>query len=50
MKNEMEGRYEGKRPRGRKRRFMLDNLKDERSYEELKRIAQDRQRRRQDDT
>ena len=35
MKNVTEGRLEGKRPRGRRRLGMLDDLKDKRSYVEM---------------
>lgn len=40
----IEGRVEGKRPRGRKRRMMLDDILDERKYHEKKKIAQERER------
>jgi hypothetical protein len=41
LKYVMEGRMEGKRPRGRRRIGMIDDLK-EGSYEEMKRRAEDR--------
>ena len=40
----IEGRVEGKRPRGRKRRMMLDDILDELKYHEKKGIAQERER------
>ena len=39
----LEGRMEGKRPRGRKRIMMLDDIKDGRNYEKMKRRAEDRE-------
>ena len=42
MRDVIEGRLEGKRPRGRKRTGMLDELMDRRSYVEMKRRAEDR--------
>ena len=42
MKDVIEGRMEGKRPRGRRRMGMLDDLKDRQSYAELKSKAEDR--------
>ena len=43
LKDVMEGRMEGKRPRGRPRMGMLEELKVE-SYESIKRSAQDREK------
>jgi len=43
LKDVMEGRMEGKRSRGRKRLGMIDELK-EKSYEEMKRRADDREK------
>ena len=43
MKVVIEGRMEGKRPRGRKRKGMLDELLEEQPYEKLKRMAEDRE-------
>jgi len=40
----MEGRIEGKRPRGRKRKGMLDELMEEHTYSEMKRFAEDREK------
>ena len=42
LKEVIEGRYQGTRARGRRRKAMLDDLKGNRSYGELKMIAQDR--------
>ena len=42
MRGVIERRLEGKRPRGRKRTGMLDELMDRRSYVEMKRRAEDR--------
>jgi len=42
MRDVIEGRMEGKRPRGRKRIGMLDELKDQRPYAAMKRRAEDR--------
>ena len=42
MKVVMEGRMEGKRTRGRRRKGMLDELMEEHSYVEMKRRAEDR--------
>ena len=38
----IEGRMEEKRPRGRKRMMMLDDIKDGRSYYKTKRQAEER--------
>ena len=38
----IEGRMEGERPRGRRRMNILDAVKKNRTYAELKRAAQDR--------
>ena len=43
LKEVIEGRYQGTRARGRRRKAMLDDLKGNRSYGELKMIAQDRE-------
>ena len=40
----MEGRIEGKRPRGRKRKGMLDELMEEHTYSEMKRFAEEREK------
>ena len=42
----IEGRLEGKRPRGRKRRMMLIDILDELKYHEKKKIMQGRERER----
>ena len=42
LKEVIEGRYQGTRARGRRRKAMLDDLKGNRSYRELKMLAQDR--------
>ena len=42
MKDVIEGRLIGSRPRGRRKAGMLDELKDRQSYEVLKRKAEDR--------
>ena len=42
MRDVIEGRMEGKRPRGRRRKGMLDELLDGQSYQEMKRRAEDR--------
>jgi hypothetical protein len=42
LKDTIEGRMEGKRPRGRPRIGMLDELKED-SYDAMKRLAEDRQ-------
>ena len=42
MRDVMEGRMEGKRPGGRRRKGMLDELLDGRSYQDMKRRAEDR--------
>ena len=42
FKEVIEGRFEGRRPRGRKRKSLLDDLKGNRSYHQLKRLPQDR--------
>ena len=44
MKTVVEGRMEGKRPRGRKRKGMLDELLEEHTYNEIKRMAEDREK------
>ena len=44
LKDVVEGRMEGKRPRGRKRIGMIDDLKEGLSYEILKRRAENRDR------
>jgi len=41
LKQVLEGRMEGKRPRGRPRFVMIDDLKEE-SYVKMKRRAEDR--------
>ena len=43
MKDVLEGRMEGKRPRGRKRIMIMDVIKDDRSYFRTKRDAEDRE-------
>ena len=43
MKTVIEGRMEGKRPRARKRKGMLDELMEEHTYGEMKRLAEDRE-------
>ena len=43
MKDVLEGRTEGKRPRGRKRIMMMDDIKDGRSYYRTKRDAEDKE-------
>ena len=42
LRDVLEGRMEGKQPRGRKRMMMLDEIKGEKSYCEIKRQAEDR--------
>ena len=42
LKDIMEGKFEGRRPRGRKRKSMLDDLKEGRTYQEMKRVAMNR--------
>ena len=42
LKDIMEGKFEGRRPRGRKRKSMLDDLKGGRTYQEMKRVAMNR--------
>ena len=42
FKEVVEGRFEGRKPRGRKRKSLLDDLKGNRSYHQLKRLTQDR--------
>ena len=42
FKEVIEGRFEGRRPRGRRRKSLLDDLKGNKSYHQLKRLAQDR--------
>ena len=42
----IKGRFEGRRPRGRKRAMMLVDVRQGRSYEQMKRIAQRRNDRR----
>ena len=42
FKEVIEGRFEGRRPRGRKRKSLLEDLKGNKSYHQLKRLAQDR--------
>ena len=43
LKDVIEGRLEGKRPRGRKRIMMLDSIKGREPYQRMKERAQDRQ-------
>ena len=43
LKDIMEGKFEGRRPRGRKRKSMLDDLKGGRTYQEMKRVAMNRE-------
>ena len=43
LKDIMEGKFEGRRPRGRKRKLMLDDLKGGRTYQEMKRVAMNRE-------
>eukprot|EP00112_Aurelia_sp_Birch-Aquarium-sp1_P006420 Seg1709.10 transcript_id=Seg1709.10/GoldUCD/mRNA.D3Y31 product="hypothetical protein" protein_id=Seg1709.10/GoldUCD/D3Y31 len=43
LKTVMEGKYLGKRTRGRKRLTLIDGMKNNRSYVELKKAAQDRE-------
>ena len=42
LKDIVEGKFEGRRPRGRKRKSMLDDLKGGRTYSEMKRTAMNR--------
>ena len=43
LKETIEGRIEGKRPRGRRRVMMLDDMKEKKElYAEMKEIARDR--------
>ena len=42
LKDIIEGKFEGRRPRGRKRKSMLDDLKGGRTFLEMKRMAMDR--------
>lgn len=42
LKEVMEGRMEGKRPRGRKRLMMMDDIRSGRTYYQTKRDAEDR--------
>ena len=44
LREVIEGRYQGTRARGRRRKAMLDDLRGNRSYLQLKRLAQDRGR------
>jgi len=39
----MEGKFEGRRPRGRKRKSMLHDLKGGKTYQEMKRVAMNRE-------
>ena len=43
LKDIIEGKFEGQRPRGRKRKSMLDDLKGGRRYQELKKVAMNRE-------
>ena len=43
LKEVIEGRMDGKRPRGRKRKGMLDCLIGDETYQKIKRMAQDRE-------
>ena len=43
LKDIMEGKFERRRPRGRKRKSMLDDLKGGRTYQEMKRMAMNRE-------
>ena len=43
LRDVIEGRMEGKRPRGRKRMMLLDDIKDGRSYYKTKRQAEERE-------
>ena len=43
MKDMLEGRMERKRPRGRKRIMMMDDIKDGRSYYRTKRHTEDKE-------
>ena len=44
LRTAMEGRMEGKRPRGRKRIMMMDDLKNGEGYAKMKRKAEDREK------
>ena len=43
LKDIMEGKFEGRRPRGRERKSMLDDLKGGRTYQEMKRVVMNRE-------
>ena len=43
LRDVIEGRMEGKRPRGWKRMMMLEDIKDGRSYYKTKRQAEERE-------
>ena len=43
LKDIIEGKFEGRRPRGRKRKSMLDDLKGRRTFQEMKRMAMNRE-------
>ena len=43
LKDVLEGRMEGKRPRGRKRFMMMDDIQNKRSYQQMKMDANDRE-------
>ena len=47
LRTVIEGRVPGKRPRGRRRRMMLDDILEERKYHQIKECALDRETRRQ---
>jgi hypothetical protein len=47
LRTVIEGRVQGKRPRGRRRRMMLDDILEERKYHQIKECALDRERWRQ---
>ena len=47
LRTSIEGRMVGKKPRGRRRKTKLDDIREEKQYHQVKRISQDRVRWRQ---